>query len=179
MIGLRKSWMVLPIMAAALTGCGGVSNGDVEAALESAWAEDTALMAKVAGINLPGEEPGALRGAAKSAKMATELANRYGGSIAGDTAASVINGASELAEDFGIDGANSVRAAIGVATASDWQVRNLEILAERESGDDVVANLRYDLSVTIQDEPVTIGRDIMHEVRLISTGAGWRVEKQQ
>lgn len=165
------------LLAIALGGCGGIGEDDMTAALETAWSEDAPGMAKLTGTDLPGAEPGELRGVASSAKVVTDLARGYAGDVGGDLAAGVIDGASSLAEDFGVEGAGEVRDAIGIATASEWKIRNLEVLSQRESGDDQVVSLRYDLNATMQGAPVTIARDITHEVRFLPTDDGWRVER--
>lgn len=168
--------IILAATLLALSGCSKMSEDEMAAALEYAWANKTVDMASLSGTKLPGADPGALRGTASTAKAATEIARAYAGDIGGEVAQGAIDGVSGLAEDFGVEGATEVRGALGIATASDWTVRNLEVLAQRSSGDDYVASLRYDLTATIQGEPKTIARDITHETRFITTGDGWRVE---
>lgn len=141
-----------PAIACALlllTACGGVSDDEIDQALATAWDKDPATMAQLAQVQLPGAEPGGLRGIGTSAKAAEEIASAYGGEIAADLTRSAINGAAKVASDFDIEGAAELRDAVGVATAKNWQVRNLEVLARRESGDDYVATVRYDLMADI------------------------------
>lgn len=168
--------IVLALTMLALSACSKMSEDEMAAALERAWASNTAAMAALSGTALPGSEPGVLRGTARTAKAAKDIARAYAGDVGGELAQGAIDGVSGLAEDFGVEGATEVRGALGIATASDWTVRNLEVLAQRDSGADYVASLRYDLTATIQGEPTSIGRDITHQARFIATEGGWRIE---
>ena len=58
--GMRKFGSLVAV--AMLAACGGMSHGDIEAALAEAWDENNAEMAIQSGVQLPGSEPGALRG---------------------------------------------------------------------------------------------------------------------
>lgn len=168
--------IVLPMLMLALAGCGKMSDEEMTSSLEKAWTQDPAIMAQLSGTKVPGLEPGALRGGVKTAKALTEIAGSYGGSVGRDIAQGAIEGVSGVAEDLGVEGAGEARTALDIATASDWTVRNLEILEKRDSGTDLVATVRYDLTVNIRGTPKTIGRDITHAVRFISADGDWFVE---
>ncbi len=169
-----------PAIASALlllTACGGLSDDDIDQALATAWDKDPAVMSQMAQVQLPGAEPGGLRGIGTSAKAAEELASAYGGEIAADLAHSAINGAAKVASDFDIEGAAEVRDAVGVATAKNWKVRNLEVLSRRESGEDYVATVRYDLMADINGSTQTLFKDVTHQLRLVDGSDGWQVEQ--
>jgi hypothetical protein len=161
-----------------LTACGGVSDDEIDQALATAWDKDPATMAHLAQVQLPGTEPGSLRGIGTSAKAAEEIASAYGGEIAADLTRSAINGAAKVASDFDIEGAAELRDAVGVATAKNWQVRSLEVLARRESGDDYVATVRYDLMADINGSTQTLFKDVTHQLRLVEGSDGWQVERR-
>jgi hypothetical protein len=155
-----------------------VSEGEIDEALSAGWSQDPRAMARIAQVQLPGSEPGGLKGIGTSARAAEEIASAYGGEMVGDLAHSAINGAAKVASDFDVEGAAEVRDAVGVATARNWQVRSLEVLAGRESGDDYVATVRYDLMAEIDGTPQTLFKDVTHKVRLVDGNDGWTVEKQ-
>jgi hypothetical protein len=167
----------LALAAASVAGCGGLSHGDIEQALEKAWTDDSTAMAHAAGVALPGGDPGALRGLGTTAKTARNLAEAYGGNVAGGIAGSVISGATRLAADFGVEGADQARKSIGIATASDWSVRNLEVLSERSSGDDHVVMIRYDLHAKIDGTDQTLAKDVTQKARLTADDGRWQVEQ--
>lgn len=159
----------------ALAGCGSASEGDVREALEQAWSSDRVRMAQSAGVEIPGGDPGAMRGIAGTVRVARDLATDYAGDFVGDIADGAINEASKLASDFGIEGADEARQSIGVAMAKDWTVRNLEILSERESGEDYAMLVRYDLAATVNGQATTLAKDVTHQIRLIDGDDGWEV----
>lgn len=161
-----------------LTACGSLSDDDVNQALATAWDKDPVAMSQLAQVQLPGAEPGGLRGIGTSAKAAEELASAYGGEVAADLARSAINGAAKVASDFDIEGAAEVRDAVGVATAKNWRVRNLEVLSRRQSGEDYVATVRYDLMADINGSSQTLFKDVTHQLRLVDGSDGWVVEKR-
>ncbi len=159
-----------------LAGCGGASQTDIDEALVNAWSRDSIAMSQLAGVDLPGSDPGALRGLARSAQAAQAIASGYAGETAAGVAGAAINGVAQVASDFGVEGASEVRDSVGIATASDWTVRNLEVLSQRESGNEHVALVRYDLSATINGTTATLAKDVTHKIRLIDGQNGWEIE---
>lgn len=168
-----------PVSFLLLVACGGVSQSEVDHALVEAWTSDSARMAQQAGVSLPGSEPGALHGMVSSAQAAQQVASEYGGDAVGGVVGAAVSGAAKVASDFGIEGAAEVHKSIGIATATDWKVRNLEILSERESGDEYVVQVRYDLGATVNGSQETLAKDVTHQVRLIDGDKGWMIEHSQ
>lgn len=173
----RLGKQITILLLFALAGCGGVSEADMTEVLGKAWAEDHRAMAEMAGVKLPGQEAGAMRGLSETVGTASNIASEYGGQFAADVAGEVIDSTTRLAKDYGVDGADEVRQSIGVATATDWSVRNLEILSGRESGNGYVALVRYDLTANVNGERVILGRDVSHKFRLSRGEDGWEFEK--
>lgn len=173
-----KTWRPLLVAAlfASLAACGGIGDDDVSAALEKAWDDDHLAMATQAGIKLPGQEPGGVRGLSETVNTANSLVAEYGGDLAGEIAKDAIETTSKLAVEYGVEGAEEFRDSLGLANAKDWRVQSLEILSGRESGEAYVAIVRYDLSVDIEGKQVSLGQDISHKVRMIDGADGWEVE---
>jgi len=152
---------------AALTGCGAPDATDFEAALEASYTQDAPEFAKATGITIEGiADPGAIRGTASSARLAVDAVDKYAGGIAGSMARDVIDGATGLASDFGVQGADGLKAGIDSAMASDWDVANLEILASRKSGDSHVAQVRYDLFSTVGGTRKRMANQVTHSVSI-------------
>lgn len=173
---MRISKLVV-FSALFLAGCGGASQSDIDKALVNAWSRDSIAMSQLAGVELPGSDPGALRGLGRSAQVAQAIASGYAGETAAGVAGAAINGVAQVASDFGVEGASEVRDSVGIATASDWTVRNLEVLSQRESGNEHVALVRYDLSATINGTTETLAKDVTHKIRLIDAENGWEIER--
>ena len=161
-----------------LSACGEASDSEIESALEVAWTNDSLAMAQAADVELPGVDPGALRGIGSTARVANNLAQEYGGKIGGSVASGVINEASRVASDFGIDGADELRKSVGMATATDWSVRNMEVLSKRKSGEETVAMVRYDLDASINGVVTTLAKDVTHKLRIVQRDGGWKIEQR-
>ena len=175
----RKFTKLLVCSALLLAACGGASRSDIDEALVDAWSRDSNAMSQLAGLALPGSDPGALRGLATSAKAAQAIASGYAGDTASEVAGAAINGVAQVASDFGIEGASEARDSVGIATATDWTVRNLEVLSERQSGEEYVAMVRYDLGATINGASETLAKDVTHKIRLIDGENGWEIERRK
>jgi hypothetical protein len=167
---------VAATLLVSLAGCGGVDEDDVAISIEKAWDKDHLAMASQAGLELPGQEPGGVRGLSETANTANSLIAEYGGDLAGEIAKDTIETTSKLAAEYGIEGAEEFRDSLGLTNAKDWQVQSLEILSGRESGEAYVAIVRYDLSVDIDGKQVRLGQDISHKVRMINGPDGWEIE---
>jgi hypothetical protein len=156
------------LACALLSACGGLSDSDVEEALEQQWASDPRAMADAFEITIPGMEKGAARGAAQALQSLSEAAKDYGyaGEVVADAAGGVMSEGGKIAGEFGIEGAEEFTEAVGLINATDWTVSNLEIISKRSSGDDHLAKVRYDLSAKVDGKMQTLQQDISHSVRL-------------
>lgn len=152
-----------------------MSDTTIETTLETAWREDRVTMARMARVNLPGMNPGALRGTATSINAARDVARTYAGSIASGVVDTAIGAAGDIAVDFGVPGASEMTTAVGLEDAR-WNLENLEVLNRRKSGSDYVIEVRYDVSAEMNDKVLRIGRDVSHTARLIEREGEWQVE---
>ena len=162
-----------------LAACGGIGHDDIEEVLEKEWSEERARMTELSGLELHGSEQGASRGVAASVKTARDLAAGYGGDLVGDIADTALAKGGQIAEEFGVEGVNQFVSDLGIANAKNWDVADLEVLAEREAGDAHVAQVRYSLSAEINGTRTLLGRDITHVVRVVPGSDGHEIEFKQ
>ncbi|OYQ31134.1 hypothetical protein CHU93_05205 [Sandarakinorhabdus cyanobacteriorum] len=157
-----------------LTACSSSPEpAEYEQAIEAEYNKDAFAFADSVGVTVEGmAPPGAVRGVASGAQRLAEQAEAFGGSAAGEAVKGLAQGAAGLASDFGIDGAKELKQGIESATATDWDVVGLTILASRRADDAHVAQIRYDLFANVGGTRKQMGSGITHSIRLSVTPDG-------
>lgn len=171
--------LLISALAWSLAACGGMSDDDIKGAIEANWEGDPVTMSERSNANIPGLERGIVRGTAQSMRTAREATDGLAAGIVGDVAQMAIEEGGRLASEFGIEGADELHRSMGLANASDWTVRNLEVLSSRTSGDSYIARVRYDLSATLNGQDEVLGQDLSHMVRLVELDGKWVIQNDE
>ena len=172
---MKKRFLV-SLMSLALAACGGVSDSDIKGALEADWEHDPVSMSERSGASIAGLERGAVRGTARSLRTARDATSSFTAGVVGEVAKMAIEEGGHIATEFGIEGAEEFHRSMGLANASDWTVRNLEVLSSRTSGESHIARTRYDLSATLNGKDELLGQDLSHTIRLVRSGGDWIIQ---
>lgn len=167
----RTEIAVLPFCL-ALAACGGPSRGELEGAIERAWAEQPALM-QGASDRRPGWEGGV----ANAAGLATDTTEALAGGAVAEVTRAVVGGVVGLAADSGLRQAEGLDEALSLKFATNWRVSSLSVLDKREGDEgEVVVAVRYDLDA---DRRQGVGRIVSQgrqTLRLKRQGGGWAVQ---
>ena len=159
--------------AVLLAACGGLSDGAVQAALEQAWAEQTPLMARAAGLG-DIEPDGTAAGINRVARTSSMLARRFGGPVGGVVEQVVVTGA-QAAEDFGGAKVKPYNQRLQLSLARGWSVTRLEVLDRRASDGEQVARVRYDVFADTGAGRGPVARAVVETVRLAKVRGRWAV----
>lgn len=171
-----RALLVALTSGALLTGCSAPGETAVERALEKAWSEDTVSMEVATGM-LTEDQARGLRGVQSSARATSELLRSY----AGDTATKYIGDLFASATEFASEMAGSEDRAFArhtlMVTARDWDATNVELIASRQSDDDYVVQVRYDILATVAGHRQQIASDVVQTIRLESRDGAWQIIK--
>ncbi len=166
------------LIALLLVSCGGPSASDYKGALDRSYQRSGVAFAELAGLELspemaelkPVQPAGAIKGLASTARAAADLAGQLGGEEATAITRDVIDRSVGIAADFGVEGSDALKKSVQTAIATGWSVENVEVLASRKSGDNYVAQVRYDLLATVGGVQQRVGNGLTHTVRIDEEG---------
>lgn len=161
-------------LALGLSACGSPNPQQTKAALEQAWKSRPTQMAAATGL-AEAEQAGVAAGLDSASRHAVDIASRVGGQIAADAVGTVIASGADVAASFGVPGSADVNARLQRSLARNWDVTGLEILAQRRSSGEVVAQVRYSLYADTAAGRTRLGDRVTQTVRMAKVKGRWTV----
>jgi len=163
------------VLTLGLAACGSPNPGQVETALERAWQNRPAQMAAATGLADPQSTAGVAAGLDSASRHAVDIASRFGGQVAAEVVGSTIASGADVAASFGVPGSADVNARLQRSLARNWDVSALEVLAQRRSSSEVVAQVRYSLHADTAAGRTQFGDQVTQTVRMAKTKGQWTI----